>query len=92
MAFVNLYSVIHFFIWSTSGRYLFHQWKLFFILSIGWEVFELYLPFEFAVEEFGNKVMDVVFNTAGFYIGTRLRCDGLTAQISNTTSQNQPGP
>jgi glycopeptide antibiotics resistance protein len=92
MAFVNFYSVIHFFIWSTTGRYIFNQWKLFFVLSIGWEILELYLPFEFAVEELGNKIMDVVFNTAGFYLGTRIRYDGLVTQISNTTSQNQPGP
>ena len=92
MAFVNLYSVSHFFIWFFSGRYIFQSWKLFFLLSIGWEILELYLPYEFAVEEFGNKCMDVVFNTVGFYLGNRLRIDTYGGQISNTTSQNQPGP
>ena len=92
MAFVNLYSVSHFFIWFFSGRYIFQNWKIFFLLSIGWEILEWYLPYEFAVEEFGNKCMDVVFNTVGFYFGNRLRIDSDGGQISNTTSQNQPGP
>ena len=62
------------------------------MLSIGWELLELVLPYEFAVEDWGNKGMDLVVNTLGFFIGTRLRYDGLIDQISNTTSGNQPGP
>ena len=75
MTFVNLYSVAHFFIWFVSGRYIFTHWWVFLLLSIGWEILEIYLPYEFAVEELGNKIMDVLFNTAGFYLGTRLRID-----------------
>ena len=92
MAFVNLYSVSHFFIWFYASRYFFQSWRLFFLLSIGWEILELYLPFEFAVEEFGNKIMDLVFNTIGFYLGNRIRIELPQSHMSNTTSQNQPGP
>ena len=92
MAYVNLYSVSHFFIWFYASRYIFQSWRLFFFLSIGWEVLELYLPFEFAVEEFGNKIMDLIFNTIGFYLGNRIRIESPQNHMSNTTSQNQPGP
>jgi hypothetical protein len=92
MAMLNLYSVSHFFIWFFTGRYLLQHWGVFLALSIGWEALELVLPFEFAVEEWSNKCADVVVNTVGFYLGSRLRTDGLIGQISKTTSQNQPGP
>ena len=51
------------------------SWGLFFGLSIGWEILELYLPFEFVKETWDNKISDLVVNTIGFVIGIRLRCD-----------------
>ncbi len=92
MVLLNMYSVSHFLIWLTAGRYFLKSWQIFFLLSVSWELLELILPYEFAVEEWGNKVMDIVVNTLGFLVGTRLRTDGLVAQISKTTSQNHPGP
>ena len=92
MVLLNMYSVSHFLIWLTAGRYFLNSWQIFFLLSVSWELLELILPYEFAVEEWGNKVMDIVVNTLGFLVGTRLRTDGLVAQISKTTSQNHPGP
>ena len=92
MVLLNMYSVSHFFIWSTAGRFFLSNWQVFLLLSVGWELLELVLPFEFAVEDWGNKGMDLVVNTLGFYIGNRLRYDGLIDQISKTTSQYQPGP
>lgn len=92
MVLLNMYSVSHFFIWFTAGRFFLTNWQIFLLLSVGWELLELVLPYEFAVEDWGNKVMDLVVNTLGFFIGIRLRYDGLIGQISNTTSQNQPGP
>lgn len=92
MVLLNMYSVSHFFIWFTAGRFFLTNWQIFLLLSVGWELLELVLPYEFAVEDWGNKVMDLVVNTIGFFIGIRLRYDGLIGQISNTTSQNQPGP
>ncbi len=87
-----MYSVSHFFIWSTAGRFIRTNWPLFFLLSIGWEVLELFLPFEFAIEDWDNKGMDLLVNTFGYYIGSRMGYSASIGQISNTTSQNQPGP
>ena len=92
MVLLNMYSISHFLIWSTAGRFVHTNWTLFFVLSIGWEVLELNLPFEFAIEDWGNKGMDLIVNTIGYYIGSRMGYDANIGQISNTTSQNQPGP
>jgi glycopeptide antibiotics resistance protein len=87
-----MYSFCHFFIWSIAGRFVRTNWQLFFILSIGWELLELLLPFEFAIEGWSNKCMDLVVNTYGYYIGCRMRINANVGKISNTTSQNHPGP
>ena len=92
MVLLNMYSFYHFFIWSIAGRFVRTNWQLFFILSIGWELLELFLPFEFAIESWSNKCMDLVVNTYGYYIGCRMGINANVGQISNTTSQNHPGP
>jgi hypothetical protein len=92
MVLLNLYSLSHFILWSTAGRFVLTSWKIFIILSIGWELLELILPFEFAVEGWENKCMDIVINTLGFSIGCRMRYHANVGQISKTISQNQPGP
>ena len=48
-------------------------WGLFFTLSIGWEILEWFLPYEFTTEQISNKISDVVVNCAGFYLGTSLK-------------------
>ncbi len=65
---INLFSLGHFFQWFILGRYLITSWKLFFFISIGWEIIEIYLPYEFAQEEIINKIFDLIFNTLGFYL------------------------
>ena len=70
---INLYSVGHLLQWLIIGRYLITSWKLFFFLSLGWEVIELYLPFEFAKEHIYNKLADIFVNCVGFYIGTNIK-------------------
>ena len=59
--------------WFGISRYIFTNWYIFFALSIGWEILELYLPYEFAVEETANKVSDLIVNTIGFWFGIKLR-------------------
>jgi hypothetical protein len=71
MAFLNYYSVPHFAIWLLVGRYTRIGWGVFLALSIGWELLELVLPFEFAVETIDNKVGDVLVNCLGFAAGNR---------------------
>ena len=46
--------------------------------SVGWEVLELYLPFEFVEETWDNKIADLVVNTVGFALGMGLRYDPQT--------------
>lgn len=75
MVLLNLWSLGHFVQWAFLGRYLLRNWYVFIALSIGWELLELYLPFEFAKETWDNKLSDVVVNTVGFVLGLRLRFD-----------------
>ena len=73
MNILNLWSVGHFLQWTFVGRFLLTNWHVFFALSIGWELLELVLPFEFVNETWDNKISDLVVNTLGFYLGLRLR-------------------
>ena len=68
-----MWSLGHFIQWSFLGRFVFSNWYIFFILSVGWELIELKLPNEFAVETLENKVSDIVVNTLGFYLGLKLK-------------------
>ena len=68
-----MWSLGHFIQWSFLGRFVFSNWYIFFILSVGWELIELKLPYEFAVETLENKVSDIVVNTLGFYFGLKLK-------------------
>ena len=69
MALFNLWSVGHFLQWFAVGRWLKLSWSLFLILSIGWELLELALPYEFTNETWDNKISDIVVNCCGFYLG-----------------------
>ena len=60
MSILNMWSLGHFIQWSFLGRFVFSNWYIFFILSVGWELIELKLPYEFAVETLENKVSDIV--------------------------------
>ncbi|GEM_PF-245380 len=73
MSILNLYSLGHLLMWFGISRYIFTNWYIFLALSIGWEILELYLPYEFAVEETANKVSDLIVNTIGFWLGIKLR-------------------
>ncbi len=69
MEVLNLYSLAHLLIWLFVGRFVFKNWILFLVLSISWELLELVLPYDFAMESWINKVSDVIVNTIGFYFG-----------------------
>lgn len=73
MEILNLYSLAHLIIWWMTARFIFRSWSLFFILSISWELLELVLPFDFAIESWINKFSDIVVNTLGFYLGLLMR-------------------
>lgn len=59
--------------WSFIGRFITTNWIAFLVVSVGWEVLELYLPYDFAIESNINKISDLIVNTIGFWIGIRLR-------------------
>ena len=75
MAILNLWSLGHFVQWSIIGRFFLKNWYVFLFLSIGWELLELVLPYEFAKETWDNKVSDVFVNIAGFWVGKRTRIE-----------------
>tara|TARA_B100000003_G_scaffold124741_1_gene111780 strand:- start:115 stop:357 length:243 start_codon:yes stop_codon:yes gene_type:complete len=75
MALLNLWSLGHFIQWSFVGRFLLKNWYIFLVLSIGWEVLELYLPYEFAKETWENKISDIFVNILGFWLGKRIRME-----------------
>lgn len=66
---VNLYSIIHFIIWFLFARYARIGWLSFLSLSIGWELIELALPFDFATETIQNKIGDIIVNVLGYSSG-----------------------
>jgi len=66
---INYYSIIHFLIWFLIARYSKISWTVFLTLSIGWELFELVLPFNFAIETLANKVLDIIINITGYGLG-----------------------
>lgn len=75
MAILNLWSLGHFVQWSIIGRFFLKNWYVFLFLSIGWELLELVLPYEFAKETWDNKISDVVVNIVAFWIGNRTRIE-----------------
>ena len=42
------------------------------ILSVSWEILELFIEKEWAKESGGNKLFDIIFNFSGFIFGKTL--------------------
>ena len=63
---INYYSLIHFVEYGIFSLVpiikSMHMWSI----SIGWELLELYLPYEWARESWLNKFFDLFFNWLGF--------------------------
>jgi len=68
---INFYSLLHFILYFFFGKYLFFSWRIFLLVSLSWELLEIFLPFQFAVETFENKFFDIIFNALGFYLGIK---------------------
>ena len=73
MVLLNIWSVGHFLQWAAIGRFLLSNWYVFFLLSVGWELLELALPYEFSKETWDNKISDIMVNCLGFYLGASFR-------------------
>jgi len=66
---INHYTAIHFVQYAAvSFIRVIKLWHIA-IFSVIWEVFELYTHFEWGRESWLNKLIDIVFNIAGFQFG-----------------------
>lgn len=65
---VNYYSLIHFGEYALLGLIKSVKVWHFWIISIGWEIIELFTPYEWARESWLNKLFDLGFNFLGFYV------------------------
>ena len=69
MTTINHYSIIHFVIYYLVGRYTGIRWLSFLLFSFGWEMLELVLPYNFAIETIPNKFADILVNFIGYGVG-----------------------
>ena len=68
---VNHYSLGHLLFWAGMAQIPEINSNTMIGLSLGWEILELYLPFEFAQESYLNKTCDLIFNALGYYSGRK---------------------
>jgi len=69
---INRYSLIHFFQYAVLAYFKFLKLWHIAVISIVWEIFELYTHFEWGRESWLNKFCDIIFNVLGFYTGRAL--------------------
>ena len=69
---INHYSVIHFIQYGLLSLVRFIHIQHVLIISIVWEIFELFTHYEWGRESWLNKFCDIVFNILGFYTGRAL--------------------
>ena len=69
---INYYSVIHFIEYLILSLIPFVKFVHVAILSVFWEIIELFIEKEWAKESGGNKLFDIFFNFSGFVFGKKL--------------------
>ena len=69
---INHYSIFHFFEYSLLSFIKIVKLWHFWIISIFWEILELFLPYDWARESWSNKFFDLGFNFSGFYLTRKL--------------------
>ena len=69
MSSVNIYTLIHLVLWFIAGRFTPLSLMTFLLVTTGWELLELVLPFEFALESLSNKIFDMAANVTGYVAG-----------------------
>jgi len=86
--YINIYTFVHFTLWFMFGLIYPHQYGMLIILSILWEVSEHYMvrqrfvynslrknwiiPEKYWNETLGNNVTDIIANTAGYLLASKL--------------------
>ena len=68
---INNWTITHFSFWVVIGLYYKHKYLQIFILSILWELFEIYF-YGINHETMVNRIIDIIFNMFGYYIGSQL--------------------
>ncbi len=68
---INLWSITHFLLFVVFGLYYKHKYLQLFIVSIIYELFEIY-NLGINHESNMNMIMDILFNMSGYYIGSQL--------------------
>ena len=69
---INYYSVIHFIEYVIISLIPIVKFVHVAILSVSWEILELFIDKEWAKESGGNKLFDIIFNFLGFIFGKTL--------------------
>ena len=69
---INYYSAIHFAEYVLLSLIPFVKFVHVVILSLSWEILELFIDKEWAKESAGNKLFDIIFNFSGFFFGKTL--------------------
>jgi len=69
---INYYSVIHFIEYIILSLIPFVKLVHVAILSVSWEILELFIEQDWAKESGGNKLFDIIFNFSGFIFGKTL--------------------
>lgn len=69
---MNEFTLLHLTVCFALGYFTRLGIIAFFVLTIGWEFVELFVPFQFALESFLNKIFDIAANTVGYFLGRNL--------------------
>jgi len=66
---INLYSLIHFVEYAILSLIPLLNFIHVALISVSWEILEVFIPQEWAKENITNKFFDIIFNFSGFYSG-----------------------
>tara|TARA_Y100000588_G_C13380633_1_gene554677 strand:- start:110 stop:463 length:354 start_codon:yes stop_codon:yes gene_type:complete len=69
---INYYSLIHFIEYAILAFLKFFKVIHIIVLSIFWELIELFIVYDWARESWANKIFDILFNYSGFYVCRKL--------------------
>ena len=80
---INEYTFYHFVLYLIFGIIIKNKYKLFLIIGIIWEIFEYIfsgnkfffklLGKEYFNKSYINKIIDIIFNILGYYIGNKIK-------------------
>ena len=66
---INLYSLIHFVEYAILSLIPLVNFIHVVLISVSWEILEVFIPQGWAKENITNKFFDIIFNFSGFYSG-----------------------